>query len=67
MKTVRLDEILRQRDPELKQAVEQLVAARFVGRSLALTFRAACTRYGITRSALQPSPVSMRGLPRTHS
>jgi len=60
MKTVKLEEIVRQRDPELKQTVEQLARGQ-VGEAIAgLSGRAASMRCQVMKTASRLLPRSMR-------
>jgi len=65
MKTVKLEEIVRQKDPELKQVVEQLLAAKSAGRYRILTGRAESMRFKATRSASPLSRSSTQNRRRT--
>ena len=51
MRTARLDEIIRQKDPALKEAVEQLARGEVRKQSAISTARAACMRSATGRSA----------------
>jgi hypothetical protein len=65
MKTVRLDEIVRQKDPELNRQSSSLRVATLVWRLRAWTGRDASMRSEARRSASPPSPKSMRSRRRT--
>ena len=59
MKTVKLEEIVRQKDPELKEVVEQLARVKCAKRYRILTGRAESMRFSATTSA---SPLSRRSM-----
>jgi ATP-dependent exoDNAse (exonuclease V) alpha subunit len=65
MKTITLEEIVRQKDAELQQVVEQLARATYRGPFKTLTGRAGFTKFADMTSASWPSRKSMRSRPRT--
>ena len=65
MKTVKLEEIVRQKDPELKEVVQQLARGN-VREAIKISIsRAGSTKFADMTSAFRPSRKSMRNLRRT--
>jgi len=58
MRTARLDEIIRQRDPALKEAVEQLARGEVREAIGNLNSQGACTKSATPRNASAKSPAS---------